>query len=377
MGSRHNEKVASEAGRPFHIQEETGQTLNGDDDTHGGGGVRPRSPMPSSGLVQSKTEAAPPWETDPRGYYNTFYSQFANLIMISTFTGGVQAAVLAFMNDLLTALNVTLFPQDPNSSSRKLYSTFSLGLMLGLLAVALNLTVAAIAAVNAALACHFSLHLPADHKPSMEARIVFCMLIQFMASGLAGISLVLLALSFDKAFTIVTATLFFAGIVIAAYHLVALFGSTWWTKLRKQPLHGISLLVSTCAFAVDVATPSPSSWFTITTYGFTVTYHMLAVLHNRSPHGDRPRRLAIFGVVMIAGCWAGCAAVTVALKRLRGHYWKWDSGLMYAIIGLAGMEALVLLSVGVHDLLAMRRWARDHPSLPKVLVAASHPPHSK
>jgi hypothetical protein len=260
------------------------------------------------------------------------------------------------MYDILSgALNITLFPEDPEDSSRKLYSTFSLGLMLGLLAVALNLTVAAIAAVNAALACHFSLHLPpAENKPSMEARIVFCMLIQFMASGLAGISLVLLALSFDKAFTIVTAILFFAGIVISGYHLVALFGSQWLVKFKNQPLHGISLVISTCAFAFDVSTPSPSSWFTITTFGFTVTYHMLAVLHNRSSHGDRPRRLAIFGVVVIAGCWAGCAAVTWTLRHLRGH-WRWDWALMYTIIALAGVEALVLLGVGVYDFIAMRR----------------------
>ncbi|RXW20198.1 hypothetical protein EST38_g5658 [Candolleomyces aberdarensis] len=250
-----------------------------------------------NGGAEQPRSSASAGDKDLREYYTTFYNQFANLIMISTFTGGVQASVLSFMNDLLsgTSLNISLFPPDPIDPTRTLYSSFSLGLMLGLLAVALNLTVAAIAAVNAALACHFSLHFPEENeKPSMEARIVFCMLIQFMASGLAGISLVLLALSFDKAFTIVTATLFFAGIVISAYHLVALFGTKWWDKLKNQPLHSISLVISTCAFAFDVSTPSPSSWFTITTYGFTITYHMLAVLHNKSSHGERPRRLAIF-----------------------------------------------------------------------------------
>ncbi|RXW19471.1 hypothetical protein EST38_g6397 [Candolleomyces aberdarensis] len=269
------------------------------------------------------------------------------------------------MNDLLSgeALKVQLFPVDPADPSRTLYSTFSLGLMLGLLAVALNLTVAAIAAVNAALACHFSLHLPpADHKPSMEARIVFCMLIQFMASGLAGISLVLLSLSFDKAFTIVTAILFFAGIIISAYHLVALFGSQWFTKLRGQPLHSISLVISTCAFGFDVSTPSPSSWFTITTFGFTVTYHMLAVLHNRSSKGDRPRRLAIFGVALIAGCWVGCAIVTATLGHFREAHWHRDRAVMYLVISLASVEAAVLVSIGGYDYRAKARWEKNHPN---------------
>ncbi|KAJ2914410.1 hypothetical protein MD484_g6001, partial [Candolleomyces efflorescens] len=322
-------------------------------------GERRKSAASSFVLQQDALE--PP---DPRQHYNTFYNQFANLIMISTFTGGVQAAVLSFMNDLLSgdALKVQLFPADPTDPSRTLYSTFSLGLMLGLLAVALNLTVAAIAAVNAALACHFSLHRPpANHTPSMEARIVFCMLIQFMASGLAGISLVLLSLSFDKAFTIVTAILFFAGIVISAYHLLALFGSKWFTKLRGQPLHSISLVISTCAFAFDVSTPSPSSWFTITTFGFTVTYHMLAVLHNRSSKGDKPRRLAIFGVILIAGCWVGCAIVTATLSHFRETHWRWDRAVMYIIIALASTEAAVLVGIAGHDYSAKLRWDRSHP----------------
>ncbi|KAJ2921821.1 hypothetical protein H1R20_g15274, partial [Candolleomyces eurysporus] len=333
-----------------------------------------------NGGAEPQGSSAPLEKKALREYYNTFYNQFANLIMISTFTGGVQAAVLSFMNDLLsgTSLNVSLFPPDPVDPSRTLYSSFSLGLMLGLLAVALNLTVAAIAAVNAALACHFSLYFPKEQeKPSMEARIVFCMLIQFMASGLAGISLVLLALSFDKAFTIVTATLFFAGIVISAYHLVALFGSRWWKKLKKQPLHSISLVVSTCAFAFDVATPSPSSWFTITTYGFTITYHMLAVLHNKSSHGEKPRRLAIFGVGLIAGCWGGCVAVTVTLRHLRGH-WRWDGALMIVIIVLAGLEALILVGVGVYDCIALKRWKEKEQAKKSVVPAGSpHSAHSK
>ncbi|KAJ2935015.1 hypothetical protein H1R20_g1988, partial [Candolleomyces eurysporus] len=273
-----------------------------------------------------------------------------DLYIQATFTGGVQAAVLSFMNDLLSgdALQVELFPVDSSKRSGKTYSTFSLGLMLGLLAIALNLTVAAIAAVNAALACHFTLNKPTKYNPTMEARITLCMLIQFMASGVAGISLILLCLNLDKPFMIVTSILFFAGIVISTYHLVALFAEEWFSELTKQPLHVVSLIISTAAFGFDVSTPSPSSWFTITTYGFTMIYHMLAVLHNRTQKEDTsPRRVYIVGVLLIAGCWAGCAAVTATLSEPHG---QWENACRYVVLTLASVEGAILLAIGFWDL---------------------------
>ncbi|RXW20331.1 hypothetical protein EST38_g5513 [Candolleomyces aberdarensis] len=270
--------------------------------------------------------------------------------MVTTFTGGAQAAVLSLMNDLFGgALEVELFPVDSSKRSGKTYSTFSLGLMLGLLAIALNLTVATIAAVNAALACHFTLNKPKNGNPTMEARITLCMLIQFMASGVSGISLILLCLNLDKPFTIVTSIPFFAGIVISTYHLVvALFGREYFTELRKQPLHVVSLVISTAAFGFDVSTPSPSSWFTITTYGFTIIYHMLAVLHNRTQREDTsPRRVYIVAVLLITGCWAGCAAVTATLREGRG---RWENACGYVVLTLASVEAAILLAIGIWDL---------------------------
>ncbi|RXW12316.1 hypothetical protein EST38_g13537 [Candolleomyces aberdarensis] len=268
----------------------------------------------------------------------------------TTFTGGVQAAVLSLMNDLLSgeSLNVELFPPDSSKRSGKNYSTFSLGLMLGLLAIALNLTVAAIAAVNAALACHFTLNKPTNYNPTMEARITLCMLIQFMASGVSGISLILLCLNLDKPFMIVTSILFFAGIVISTYHLVALFAGEYITALKKQPLHVVSLLISTAAFGFDVSTPSPSSWFTITTYGFTMIYHMLAVLHNRTQREDTsPRRVYIVAVLLITGCWAGCVAVTTTLRERHG---QWENACRYVVLSLASAETAILLAIGIWDL---------------------------
>lgn len=193
-----------------------------------------------------------PWETDPRTYYTTLYNQFTSIIMISTFTGGVQAAVLSFMNDILSGapLSVELFPtgqHNTGGSGRQSYSAYSLGLMLGLLAVSLNLTVAAVAAVNAALSCHFTINPPSTgRRPSMEERIIFCMIIQFIASGLAGVSLVLLCFKFDLAFSIVAAVMFFGGILISGYHILALFGARWFTVHLPSKKTATFLVAARC-----------------------------------------------------------------------------------------------------------------------------------
>ncbi|TEB31715.1 hypothetical protein FA13DRAFT_1732597 [Coprinellus micaceus] len=348
MSSQRDTPLSSKDGVHRHLHEGTAATdmmmPNGEANEKGEMKADPASPK------VEEVEEQSPVKKDSREYFLTFYSQFSNIIMISTFTGGVQAAVLSFMNDLLSGetLRRTLFHRDEGNPKVPVYSAYSLGLMLGLLAVALNLTVAAIAAVNAALACHFSLYKP-DHKPPMEARIVFCMFLQFMASGLAGISLVMLCAEFDLAFMIVAAVLFFAGIAISAFHLISLFGRKWLSKVLKQPLHAVSLVLSTVAFCFEVGSPSPSSWFTIATFGTTVTFHMMAVLHAKSPRGDRPRRLYAFVALVIACMWVGCVAATLAFSFPRrgwsGHLQEKVS--RYVIASLAGVEALVLLIVGV------------------------------
>jgi hypothetical protein len=266
------------------------------------------------------------------------------------------------MNDLLSGetLKVQLFHQDEANSGRHVYSAYSLGLMLGLLAVALSLTVAGIAAVNAALACHFSVH-ETDYKPRMGTRVTFCMILQFMASSLTGVSLVMLCVEFDTAFTIVAAALFFSGTAISAGHLISLFGRKWLSKVMKQPLHTISLVLATVAFCFDVVSPSQKSWFTITTFGTTVTFHMMAVLHAKSPRGDRPRRLYAFVALVIACMWAGCVAVTLVLRfrRYEGRSHLQEQVSRYVIASLAGVEVLVLLIIGVVYCVQVARYPKE------------------
>jgi hypothetical protein len=272
------------------------------------------------------------------------------------------------MRDLLSddPFKTKMWGDESKPPANYLYTTYSLGLMLGLLAIALNITVAAVAAVNAAIACHFSLHTEIDRKAGMEYRVVFCMLIQFMASGISGVSLILLSVNFHWPFTIVAAFLFFAGTLVSAYHLIALFGTKWFTKLRGQPFHAVSLFVSSTAFAFDISTPSRSSWFTITTFGVTIIYHMIAVLYNAAPSRSvkGPKALAIFSIFVISGFWVGCVVTTRLLSQwvdpTNGeHRSQWVEANMYVVCVFGGVEAVVLFGMGVIDTI---EWSNRNPN---------------
>ncbi|KAJ2934115.1 hypothetical protein H1R20_g2994, partial [Candolleomyces eurysporus] len=287
---------------------------------------------------------------------NLFFSSGVELMHDqATFGGGVQVAVLAFMRDLLDdeAFGIELWRNDDNHQGSRLYTIYSLGLMLGLLAIAMNITVAAVAAVNAAIACHFSLHAEASHKHTMRYRVVFCMILQFMSGAISGMSFILLTLNYDWTFAIVAGFLFFVGSVVAAYHLIALFGTEWFTRLRTQPWHTVSLILCFVAFSFDVSTPSRSSWFTITTFGVTIVYHMIAVLYNTSPH-QHPSIAEICSVFVISMFWVGCAVTTRILSRwFEG---EWGLANMYVVCILSAIEATVLFVIGVINSVLLDRW---------------------
>ena len=79
-------------------------------------------------------------------------------------------AVLSLMNDLLSSPELRPLPREGDS-----YSLDSLGMMLGIIAVALNLSVAVMAAANAALASYLSLR-PEHKAPNIEAHLILCYL---------------------------------------------------------------------------------------------------------------------------------------------------------------------------------------------------------
>jgi hypothetical protein len=220
--------------------------------------------------------------------------------------------------------------------------------MLGLLSIALHLTVGAVAAVNAAIACHYSLDEDAGVGHTMKYRLAFCMIIQFMGAAISAISLILLTLNYDWSFAVVAGFLFLGGIAVSAYHLIELFGPKWVSRLYAQPFHLVSLALCGAAFGVDISAPSRSSWFTITTVGVTVVYHMVAVLYNTSSdpkHSSNAGRSIVF---LISLLWIGCSITT----NLLSHWFRGEWGFikMSVVCTLSAIEATVLFVIGVINL---------------------------
>lgn len=94
------------------------------------------------------------------------------------------------------------------------------------MAVALNLAVAVVAAVNTALACHLSL-LPKQKPPNIEVRLILCVIVLFGAAVVSGGSLILLSFNLGTFFAICVGVIFFSGVVISIHHVWALFGFNW------------------------------------------------------------------------------------------------------------------------------------------------------
>ena len=102
--------------------------------------------------------------------------------------------------------------------------------MLGFMAVRLSMACAAVAAINAALVCYFSVRLP-PRKPVMEGQILISMLVLFLAFALSGLSAILISTKFDLPFTIGLSILFVAVAILVAYQVELQVGVlTNWKK---------------------------------------------------------------------------------------------------------------------------------------------------
>ncbi|TEB31615.1 hypothetical protein FA13DRAFT_1791394 [Coprinellus micaceus] len=291
-------------------------------------------------------------------YLKACQDQFVNIIMIATFAGGVQASILSFLNDLLSADSVRaeLFRKNPTDLYRPRYTVYSLGLMIGLFAIAGNIGVAATAAANAALLCQYSISNP-TFQPRVEARALFCMLALFIAFILSGCSLILLSIEFDPSFAIFIALVLIGGLVVAAYQPAVRYGGEWRKAVRDKPLHICSMVVSTAAFAITLARPVQSAWYAGSGYGATCIYHIMAVLFGESAEGEKgtPRRLAAFGATLLALGWAGCIVVTFAWKFNLGRV---DQVLSYVVAAVSGVEAMLLGAIAARDWFAIAKATR-------------------
>ena len=159
------------------------------------------------------------------------------------------------------------------------YSLYSLGILLGILAVAFNLVVAIIAAANGAIATHLSLRPPLKES-IFEQRLLLCMMSQFFAAVMAEVSLFLLSTNIhDTFFTICVGALFFLCFCTLGHHVWVLLGLDWAKSIFKmsilKTLYIASLFLSTLASTLALGTAYSTVWFTILIYYLTIVCHSL------------------------------------------------------------------------------------------------------
>jgi len=254
-------------------------------------------------------------------------------------------AILSLMNDLLSSLKFQLFPGEGS------YSTYSLGILFGILAVTLYLSVAVVAAVNAALASHLSL-LTEQKAPNIEARLIFCMIVLFGTAVVSGSSLILLSIDISHLFAFCVGALFLSGFGISILHVLELFSFHWLKRMYKTPLSASSLILSTVAFILAVARPTAIIWLIFPFYCFTLIYHLFADIQNIP---SRPGKRGITFAFILGLSWMVCLIMTCLIKI---------PDFLYAILSgvVAGLEAIILVSIGIVGTQKRRRRPRMNPT---------------
>lgn len=206
------------------------------------------------------------------------------------------------------------------------------------MAVALNLAIAVVAAINTALACHLSL-LPKQKPPNIEVRLILCVIVLFGAAVISGGSLILLSFNLGTVFAICVGVIFFSGVVISIHHVLTLFGFNWMRIMRSlKQLRFLSVCFSTLAFTLALTLQSDAIiWLTTLTYYFTLIYHSLVAIQNM------PSLLWSRGSII----WAFTLCLSWILCSILSYVNNLglDSFLELAFL-LNGPEIIILASIG-------------------------------
>ena len=226
-------------------------------------------------------------------------------------------AVLSLMNDLLSSPELRLLPREGDS-----YSLDSLRMMLGIIAVALNLSVAVMAAANAALASHLALG-PEQKAPNIEAHLIFCMIVLFGTAVVLGSSLTLLSINMDPFFTLCVGAVFLSGGLFSILHTLELLGPHWVKRVYKTPLPVSSLILLKMAFIFSVAQRDATIWVTIPgCYAFILCLY-----------------------------WTACSVTTLALNSQDLRHWT-----PFGVV--SSLEAITLAFIGIGSSWERRSWER-------------------
>ena len=248
-------------------------------------------------------------------------------------------AILSLMRDLYDLPGTKLDPPPEGED----YSTYSMGILFGILAVALYLSVAIIASANLACASHCSFH-PPQKEVNFEGRIICCMIVLLGTAIMSGGSLISLSTDIELFFAACVGLPFLSGVVISMYHILTWFGLGLTTLLlrifsTKKSILTLSLTLSTMAFSftVTVASGGHTMWFTVIIYYITVTYQLLVLTQSIS-HKDPCWSITFTFTLCVM--WLTATASSIGLN----HHLS-----LFAMLGagISGLETLLLACIGI------------------------------
>ncbi|KAJ3522532.1 hypothetical protein NMY22_g11851 [Coprinellus aureogranulatus] len=109
------------------------------------------------------------WEADPEGFLQKSYKRFCSVLMMATFTAGIQLAALSFVNDI-AKIQAPLPAETAElrwvNRWQHEYTAVSFGTMLGLFAATLSSGCAGLASINAGVMSYYCMHPPSTRVRS-------------------------------------------------------------------------------------------------------------------------------------------------------------------------------------------------------------------
>lgn len=226
------------------------------------------------------------------------------------------------MNDVLSAMNITLF--GPGHG----YTAYSMGLFFGLIAVGIDLGVVVIAWVNATLASYYSSHYPSDGNPHLQFRIVICGWLQSLVAIFSGLSLSLLACAFDKLLGTITVTVYLIGVGISIYYMQKRWN--WLQIVKSNKWLITSFVFAVITLGLSVSDFNPCTIIIVPAVAATMLNHLQII----TPTGY-PQRISSMITWFMFITWAGALALTVVIMVTQDPDWRISLQLICIIIDMA------------------------------------------
>jgi len=189
---------------------------------------------------------------------------------------------------------------------------FGRAIVTGLIALGLNLGVAVIAAMNAALASYHSStqaeSQAAPKLPRMRYSVLFCICGQVGAAVLTGVTLFLMSVEYDPIAGLVAGGFYVVCLLITAYYILQSWG--WKADMRTAPLVvWASVLTSTVAFGLAMAHRWLDAYIISCAFAVTLVFHLMVIVL-------KPIQLSsiIVPAVLLCGLWAASIYVGLATR---------------------------------------------------------------